>query len=512
MTTLTKAPAPAESTKKGLPRWALFVIPIVVGLIIWRIGAPGAFEDFITNAVKDDGTPKYVDGAAMHAWALLAIFVATILAIILKPLPMGALCMVGMAVVAGSTTLSIGDTLSGFANTTIWLIVMAFFISRGVIKTGLGRRIALFFVAKLGKKPLGVAYGMALTDLVIAPATPSNTARAGGIIMPILTSISKQYGSEPNGPSSRRVGAYLMQTAFIVNCVTSAMFLTAMAGNPLAQALAADQGVEITWGNWALAAIVPGLISILVVPWILFKVYAPELKETPEAAAEAARQLKELGSLSKAEWIMTGTIVGLLLLWTLGDPVSKMLLGEDASFSATTAALIGLAALLLVNVLTWEDVKTETAAWDTLVWFAALVMMATFLNTLGLIPWVSYEMSGIVGGMNWFIAFIILWIVYWYSHYLFASNTAHISAMYAAFLATAMAAGAPPLFAALVLGFTSSLFATLTHYATGPAPVIFGTGYVPLGKWWTNGLAMSVVLIVIWGGIGLGWMKIIGLF
>lgn len=504
MTATTQLPAPAAATKKGLPRWALFLIPVVVGVIIWRIGAPAAFSDFVANAVdKDTGEPKYDPESAQHAWALLSVFVATILAIILKPLPMGALCMVGMAVLAAGGTLTIGDTLSGFANTTIWLIVMAFFISRGVIKTGLGRRIALFFVAKLGKRPLGVAYGMALTDLVLAPATPSNTARAGGIIMPILTSISKQYDSEPNGPTARRVGSYFTQTAYIVNCVTSAMFLTAMAGNPLAQELAAGQGIEITWGNWALAAIVPGLVSLIAVPFFMLKIYPPELKETPEAAAEAARQLKDLGPLTRSEWIMTATIIGLLLLWTLGDPLLDM--------SATTAALIGLAVLLLVSVLTWEDVKTETQAWDTLVWFAALVMMATFLNTLGLIPWVSTEMAQLTGGLSWIVAFGILTIVYWYSHYLFASNTAHISAMYAAFLATAVATGAPPLFAALVFAFISNMFATLTHYAAGPAPVLFGTGYVPLGKWWTNGLLSSFLLIAIWTTIGTGWMALIGI-
>lgn len=495
MTATTQAPTATPKSKAGLPKWARYLIPLAVGAIIWFLPHPAAIGDFAAEAYQGDGS---------QAWHLLAIFVATILAIILKPLPMGALCMISMAFVAVTQTLTIGETLSGFSNTTIWLIVMAFFISRGVIKTGLGRRIALFFVAKLGKKPLGVAYGMALTDLVLAPATPSNTARAGGIIMPVITSISKAYDSEPNSPTSRKVGAYFVQTAFIVNCVTSAMFLTAMAGNPLAQSLAATQGVEITWGGWALAAIAPGIVSIIVVPWAMYKVYPPELKETPEAAAHAKEELKSLGSLTRAEKIMTGTIIGLLLLWTLGDVMLDM--------SATTTALVGLAFLLIAEVLTWNDIKTETQAWDTLVWFAALVMMATFLNTLGLIPWVSDQMSQATGGLNWMVAFVILTLVYFYSHYLFASNTAHISAMYAAFLATAIATGAPPMFAALVFGFISSLFATLTHYANGPAPVLFGTGYVPLGKWWTNGLVMSWVLIIIWTLVGGGWMKLLGLW
>lgn len=495
MTATTQAPTATPKSTGGLPLWARYLIPLAVGAIIWFLPHPANLGEYAAEAYVGDGS---------QAWHLFAIFVGTILAIILKPLPMGAVCMVGMAFIAASGTLTIGETLSGFANTTIWLIVFAFFISRGVIKTGLGRRIALFFVSKLGKKPIGVAYGMAITDLIIAPATPSNTARAGGIIMPILTAISKQYGSEPGTPSARKVGAYFMQTAYIVNVVTSAMFLTAMAANPLAQSLAADQGVNITWGGWLLAACVPGIISLIAVPWVMYKIYPPELKDTPEAAAEAASQLKELGKFTRGESVMTGAIIGLLLLWTLGDPLFGM--------SATTAALIGLAFLLVAEVLTWNDVKQETAAWDTLVWFAALVMMATFLNTLGLIPWVSEAMASATGGLNWMVAFVILTLVYFYSHYLFASNTAHVSAMYAAFLATAIATGAPPLFAALVFAFISNLFAVLTHYASGPAPVLFGTGYVPLGKWWTNGLVMSWVLILIWTLIGGGWMKILGIW
>lgn len=496
MTATSQPAAPPKAQKSGgLPIWARWLIPVALGALIWFLPHPTGIGEFAKEGFEGDGS---------QAWHLLAIFVATIVAIIIKPLPMGALCMVSMAVVAITDTLSIGNTLSGFANTTIWLIVMAFFISRGVIKTGLGRRLALFFVSKLGKKPLGVAYGMAITDFVLAPATPSNTARAGGIIMPILTSISHQYGSEPNGPTAKKVGAYFMQTAFIVNCVTSAMFLTAMAANPLAQELAKGQGVDISWGGWAAAAIVPGLVSLVVMPWFLQKIYPPEIKETPEAAESARAQLKELGRLTSGEWIVVGTIVGLLLLWTMGDSM--------LGISATTTAMIGLAVLLVVGVLTWEDVKKETAAWDTLVWFAALVMMASYLNTLGLIPFVSKEISDLTGGMSWMVAFVILTLVYWYSHYLFASNTAHVSAMYAAFLAAAMATGAPPVFAALVFGFISSLFATLTHYSCGPAPVLFGTGYVPLGKWWTNGLFTSFVLIAIWTLVGGGWMKLIGLW
>jgi DASS family divalent anion:Na+ symporter len=459
-------------------------VAVGVGLIIWFIPAP-------------DG----VKPAAMH---LLAIFVATIVGIIAKPLPMGAVALIGIMATALTSTLTPEKALSGFSNGTIWLIVIAFFIARGFIKTGLGQRIAYFFVSRLGRRTLGLSYGLVATDLVMAPAIPSNTARAGGVIFPILRSLATTYGSEPNSPSSRKVGAFLTAVSFHANAVTSAMFVTAMAANPLAVELAKAQDVDISWGRWAIAALVPGLVSLAVIPWLLYKVYPPEVTATPQAADEARQRLTELGPMSAAEKVMLGAFVALLGLWTLGDQLLDI--------NSTVAALVGLAILLVTGVLTWDDIKGEQNAWDTLIWFAALVMMATQLSALGLIPWASKQMSGLVSGWGWVAAFVVLSLAYFYAHYFFASNTAHVSAMYAAFLGAAVVAGAPPLLAALVLGFVSSLFGCLTPYACGPAPVLFGGGYVSLGAWWRLGALVSVANVVIWMVVGGAWMKLLGIW
>ena len=184
---------------------------------------------------------------------------------------------------------------------------------------------------------------------------------------------------------------------------------------------------------------------------------------------------------------MLGTFFLLLFLW---------IFGRELSVHSTTAAFVGLAVLLVSGALTWNDILHETGAWNTLVWFAALVMMATNLNKLGLIPWVGETMGAAVGGIGWAAAFLILSLVYFYSHYLFASNTAHVSSMYAAFLAVAITVGTPPMLAALVLAFFSNLFSSMTHYGTGPAPVLFGSGYVEMGAWWKLGAIISVINIL----------------
>jgi divalent anion:Na+ symporter, DASS family len=457
------------------------LITLAVAVVIWLIPPP--------------------EGVEPAAWHLLAIFVATIVGIIIKPLPMGAVAMIGIVATALTGTLSVGESLSGFSNTTIWLIVAAFFISRGFIKTGLGERIAYLFMSVLGKRTLGLSYGLIATDLILAPAIPSNTARGGGIVYPILRSIARSYGSEPDDGTARRMGSFLILASFQGIVITSAMFLTAMAANPLAVQLAGEQGVEISWADWAIAAVVPGVISLLVVPLLLYRLHTPEIKSTPEAAQIAKNKLAEMGAVKISEWIMLGTFVLLIALW---------ILGETLDLSSTVTALMGLAILLLSGVLNWQDVLNEKGAWDTLVWFAALVMMATFLNTLGLIPWFSDQVAGMVSGIPWVPAFLFLSLVYFYSHYLFASNTAHVSSMYAAFLAVAIVVGTPPMLAALVLAFFSNLFSSMTHYGTGPSPVFYGAGYVEMGTWWKLGLLISVVNIVIWLGVGGVWWKILG--
>ncbi|RLC21763.1 MAG: anion permease [Deltaproteobacteria bacterium] len=450
-------------------------------------------------------------GVTPEAWHLLAIFVSTISGIILKILPMGAVAVIGIAVTALTGVLdpkspsnAIAYALSGFANTTIWLIVLAFFIARGFIKTGLGSRIAFIFVKFLGKRTLGLSYGLLGADLILAPAIPSNTARAGGIIYPIMKSLAMGFGSDPDKPETRRkMGAFLTITAYHGNIITSAMFMTAMAANPLAAKLATDAGFEITWGLWALAAIVPGLVSLAVVPYLLYKLYPPEIKQTPEAPDLAKNQLDEMGPMTMAEWIMMLTFIMLIGLWVFGGTIG---------IHGTTAGILGLSVLLFTQVLTWEDIIREKGAWDTLVWFAALVMMATYLNKLGMIAWFGQTMESQISGISWTIAFPVIVGVYFYSHYFFASSTAHVSAMYAAFLAVGVAVGVPGMLLALTLGFVSNLYAVTTHYGMGPAPVLFGSGYVELKTWWVLGFIMSIVFIIIWMGIGGVWWKVIGLY
>lgn len=198
---------------------------------------------------------------------------------------------------------------------------------------------------------------------------------------------------------------------------------------------------------------------------------------------------------------MASTFTLLLLLWVFGTFLDV---------SATTAAFVGIAVLLLTRVLTWKDMAKNGSAWNTFIFFAVLVGMAENLNTLGVIDWIGTVVSGFVGGMHWGVAFAILALVYFYVHYMFASNTAQIVAMYAVFLGAAISAGAPPIFAALALGFIGNLFGAISHYASGPSGVIYGSGYVKVPEWFRIAFVMSVAILILWALVGTGWMWLLG--
>lgn len=461
------------------------LLMLAVGVIIWMIPAPAG--------MKPEG------------WRLFAIFAATILGYILQPMAIGAIGLMGVTAAAILKVLPTGSAIAGYGNGTIWLIIAAFLLSRGFIKSGLGKRISFIIIKMIGRSSLTLGYAITASDFVISPATPSSTARAGGIIYPIIQALSEALGSKP-GETARKFGAYIMQLEYQANAITCAMFMTAMAGNPLCVELAEKAtGTKITWAGWAMAAIVPGLISLLVMPYLLYKLYPPELKEMPEARQMAADELDKMGPMSRIEKIVAVVFCGALLLWATS---------EVTHLNATAVGLLSVVILLITDVLSWDDIMKEQGAWSTMFWMGSLIALAGGLSKLGFIKYVAGAASSMIAsaGLSWTAAFLVLALIYVYSHYAFASVSAHIGAMYAAFLTVAIAAGTPPLLAAIALAALSNLMIPLTHYGGGAAPILYGAGYVPQGKWWQLGFIITTVNLVIWLGIGGAWWKVLGLW
>ncbi|EAI4084600.1 DASS family sodium-coupled anion symporter [Campylobacter jejuni] len=406
----------------------------------------------------------------------------------------------------------IKDALSGFSNSLIWLIVISIIVARGVIKTGLGERLAYHFISIFGKKTLGIAYSIAFCETILAPVTPSNTARAGAIINPIVQAIARSFKSTPEDGTQNKIGTYLSLVNYQANPISSAMFITATAPNPLVVDLiaqATNLEVHLTWGQWALGMFLPGIAAMLLMPLVLYFLSPPEIKSTPNASTFAKDKLKELGKMKNSEKIMLSVFVLLLLLWA-----GALGLFFGISLDATSVALLGLSLVLISGVLTFGEVLAEKAAWNTLVWFSALVMMATLLGKLGVTQFLAEALGEFASAMGFGEISIIIFLslAFLYTHYFFASTTAHISAMFFVFYSAGLALGAPPLLYAFIMIASGNVMMALTHYATGTAPVIFGTGYVTLKKWWSIGFVISIVDIVVMIAVGLVWWKILGFY
>ncbi|MEE3396905.1 MAG: DASS family sodium-coupled anion symporter, partial [Succiniclasticum sp.] len=412
------------------------MLTILVGIVLWFLPVP--------------------EGLKPAAWHMFAIFVATIIGFILHPIPIGGVALIAVGLTGFLKVLKPAEALSGFGNATIWLIVGAYMFAKGFIKTGLGRRIAYVIMSQIATSSLKLGYSLAITDFIVSPATPSNTARGGGILYPIVRSLCTAFQSEPDDGTRKRIGNYLMLSTFECDCITSSLFLTSVAPNLLVAKLAKDvTGLDITWGTYALATILPGIIALIITPYLVYKLATPELTHTPEAPQLAKDELQKMGPMSGAETTVLIAFLAALAMWATTS---------FTGLNATMIALVCIGFMLVRGALEWNDIITEKGAWDTLVWMGGLMSLATGLAKLGFVKWIATGISGSLKGIDPMTTLLILCLINMYVHYAFASLSAHVSAVYAAFLAVAVAAGAPPMLSAIALGVETGIMGCLTHY------------------------------------------------
>ncbi|XP_028757153.1 dicarboxylate transporter 1, chloroplastic-like [Neltuma alba] len=263
---------------------------IATGLLLWFLPKPS--------------------GVSTNAWQLLSIFMATIVGIISQPLPLGAVAILGLAASVLTKTLTYAAAFSAFGHQIPWLVALAFFFAKGFIKTGLGTRIAYHIVSLAGSSSLGLGYSLVFSEALLAPAIPSVSARAGGIILPLVKSLCSACGSNVGDGTEDRLGSWLTFTCFQTSVISSAMFLTAMAANPLCATLTFNAiKTTIGWGDWAKAALVPGVVSLILVPLILYVIYPPTVKNSPDAPRLARDKLRQMGPMARNEKIMAATLL-----------------------------------------------------------------------------------------------------------------------------------------------------------------------------------------------------------
>jgi L-tartrate/succinate antiporter len=429
--------------------------------------------------------------------------VAVIAGLITEPIPAAAIGLMGLGIaavsglVASEPSESVKWALSGFAHPTIWLIFSAYIFADGYTRTGLGKRIALWLIRLLGKRTLGLGYAVAIADLSLAPLTPSVTARSAGTIYPIVKSLPPLYGSLP-GATSRRVGAYLLYTALATTCVTSSMFLTASAPNLLAVNLINKTlNISLSWTEWFLGFLPVGIILFVMLPALLYVIYPPEIKATPEMPRWAAEEIRKLGRISAEEVALLGLMLIVLGLWL-----------EGAQFiNPTMAAIVAVAAMVLIGIVSWNDVLSNKQAWNVLVWFATLVTLADGLVRVHFVNWLGESVAPAVAGLPIVAAIVLVVGAFYFLHYLFASITAHTTALLPVFLTAAVEIpGLTPKVWALTLAYTLGIMGILTPYATGPSPIYYGSGYIEGKDFWRYGITLGVLFCTVFMAVGIPWL------
>ena len=459
---------------------------------IRRLGAPVATA--ILFALLWSTSPP--EGVTLQAWRLFAIFAATIFSVVAGVLPILTASVFAVAASVLTGLLSPADAYAGFSNGTILLIVVAFLVAGAVVKCGLGTRGGHWIVSRFGRSTLGLSYSLFALDAVIAPAFPSNTARSG-VLYPLALSVAEAAGARPGHPDRRRLGAFLMYSGTTSVSLSSALWLTAMAGNPLGAEIARSAGVEIGFGRWLLAASVPTLCAIVLQPLILYWMIRPEVRATPEAPAAARQALATLGALTRQERIVLAVFLGMVVLWG-----AAATLGLDS----TAIAFLGLGILLATRVMTLGDIAKQGDVLATFIWFAVLFTLSDQLNQLGFMEFLGRRFALALGDFATVTAGFILVAAYVLLHYLFVSPTAHLLALFAVFLDVGVKLGVNPTLLAFQLLFATNYFSVITPQGSSSNLLFTGSGFFSQGELYRLGAMTTAVSFVIYAVVGTAWL------
>ncbi|HEY7232944.1 MAG TPA: DASS family sodium-coupled anion symporter [Gemmatimonadaceae bacterium] len=472
----TKAPPGPEPPRPK--RWAR-VLSFAVALAIWFIPPPGSL------------TPQ--------AWHLFAIFGATILSVVIGAFPILTASVLAIAAAVLSGTLAPADAYEGFSNPTIVLIIMAFLVARAVVKCGLGQRLGYRAISLFGRSSLGLSYSIFAVDAMIAPAFPSNTARSG-VLYPLVFSMAEAAGVRPDRDDRKRLARFLMFSGMASLTLSSALWLTAMAGNPLGAEIAAKSGVSINFGSWLVAASVPTILAMLLVPWLLYKIIKPEVTSMPDAPAEARKSLAELGPLTRDQKVVGVTFLGMVILWGLAGT-----LGIDP----TAVAFLGLGVMLATSVLTLGDIAKEGDVLATFIWFASLFTMSDQLNKLGFMEFLGERLVMRLGGLPVVVSAVALLVAYVLLHYLFVSQTAHLLALFGVFLGVGVKLGVTPALLAYQLLFATNYFAAIAPQASSANLLFAGSGYLSQNDLYRLGAIHTGICLLLYLVVGTPWLMLI---
>lgn len=454
-------------------------LPFVLGVGLWLTPVPA--------------------GLTAPAWHLFAVFVSAISSVLAGSFPLLTSTLIAVAAAVLTGTVSPVKAFAGFANASVLLVVTAFLVAHAVVKSGLGQRISLFMVSLFGRSSLGLAYSIVITDALIAPAFPSNTAR-GGVLYPIVLSVAQGSGSRPEDEEGRRLGGYLMFCGMASLAVSSALWMTATSSNPIGIQVVREFGVQIGFGSWLLAASVPALTALLLLPRVVAWIFPPGVGKTPDAPLAARKALAALGPLTRDEWITAVVFAVMVSGWVLADALQ---------LNVTSIAFAGLGVLLMTNVLTLGDIELHGDTLETFLWLAVLFALSGQLNELGFMGYAGQRLASYMGGFSWPMLYVVLITLYVLIHYLFVGQTSQVLALVGVFVDVGVRGGVPAPLMAFALLFASSYFSVITPQGGSQNVIFVGSGYLKQAELYRLGLLVTLFFLAVFLVIGTAWILLV---
>ncbi|KAG2174890.1 hypothetical protein INT43_005952 [Umbelopsis isabellina] len=487
---------------------------LIVGLAIW-FGVPD----------HDELTPT-----AIH---ILAVFMSSIVALLTTRLDMSLIVLFGLvilsltrsfqctdAVTGGSVECRLcqsrdpisGDlyhcdgraqsfrqSLEGFSTPVVWLIFAAFHLGRAVDITRLGKRASVQLIQLFGTSTLGLAYSIEICEVVLAPFVPSNTARGGGIVLPVVSSLTASLGSTVD--QDPQLGALLSLVGAHSNLVSASLFMTGMAANPLvvSKAKVVFPHINFNFVRWTIGASVPALVSLILMP-ILFSWWCDTRRQIgsgEQVKNLTEEQLKELGPIATCEKMLCIILVICLMLWVGSDLDSGLV------------ALLGILLLLLTDVLTWKDVAGNTNAWDTLFWLGGFVTIAQQLSDAGASAYLGEHISTGIDNMG-LPPIPTIPILYFATCFMFSSLSTHIVALNVTFMEAGKHLGVNPMILVPCIAYFSSLGGCMTNFSTGSVAMYYSQGFIGRGRWFALGARVAVLHLVVYFTVGVLWWRCLG--
>lgn len=440
--------------------------------------------------------------------------------------------------------------LQGFSHEVIWLVFCAFHIGKAVEKTLLGKRISLVLLKFLGRSILGLGYGILLAEVIIAPFVPSNTARGGGIMLPIVQSVVAKLKSVDGLSNS---GSFLILLGAHSNLLSSSLFYSGMAANPTVPFKAKEiLDIDFTYLDWLMGSIVPGAFAGAILPILLYKLcqedsisasgahysrlndhdhddtIVSEGKGEEEVAidlfddinnmstystepgdklaairSQLSLELQVMGSISTSERKLVGVLIVTLLMW---------LLSSWTRLDTTLVAFCAVIVMLSVKIITWNDVLENVKAWDTVFWLGILIMFSNQLTLLGIGSFLGNKVSSLIisSGVSPTISALLLALVYFYSMLIFSSLTGHIVAFSGPLMKASLAIGISPRLIVALIAYFSTLCGCLTNFSSGPIVIYFSQNLVSRSRWMRVGFIVSIMYVSLYFTIGLLYWKLIG--